>query len=913
MPIEVVGGGGSHATLYGGGAASLSAPDMLPALRTGEPLQSSQLLKGESSSASATTTLQQQQTKQKPHLILEESTSSSCAATTTTKCSPQHQQQQAQVSLRCTSPSQTSATTTLLATSTRIVMANGRILYRPIPIKPVRPLWLQKRLLLQQQQSTSLSLSAVHQQTAAVATVGASGVVPEQIVQDFYDTAESQGLSDAAVQEAAVQAAEWHRKWTMQDERNHTAPEAQEEATTAAVTAVDVQAEKQATSAAVVQEEKQAAASTPVVVPLVEEEEEEASLPKSLQTPATTPPTTGAALPDSLHALFDAALVSSDMWEQARLAAGNPSPEEEESAEFSSRFLIDCSILSESCDSATPSPVPTLPQHEQQENRPVYKRRFSETCHVIPDKEQVLIRPMAIRVMRPQAMRPMDYYFRQFHLAGSPGSEGGAVDQDAVDAMLRNTKQAEEEEQEQQQQQQQSQQQQQQHCNVTIPKNVLSNWRTATRSGSGHLSPLTLSSLGTMDESKSAKRNRTTSPTRHPSVPVLSEHEEEYEHHHHHPEQVVCVAAPPAESVVLISSTEQMLRNKDRNLPTEIIHTNRHLSCHRLTACNSTSMSEAADSDDSSLSCRSNATDVMEARDGLLHSLAIQGGNVPVKADGSSNSQRFYECLDVLQEQFADLAADTRHGNDPFAPTVEGCWLTLTSPTYFGCLGLNDNSDPMYTLGRMAFDMFSPTSLVCSLQGNFNTVHAVSDANRAALLADSSVPKALREEVQLGETTLRTYNVVTAFTIEPNLAAYPTAPNKDVRRPIRGLMTTYGYTLPDPEIPNRHSVWITGGRIEPNNDSKDQGEWKAHFARHPPKHGLAQQAKLLAVKLLMGAQIAREMNVDDGSMEYTFSRPLGGHGLAFIDVLYVDESLRVVRGHRGTIFCFSRLPGDYSP
>jgi hypothetical protein len=832
-------------------------------------------------------------------------------------------------------------------------MANGRILYRPIPIKPVRPLWLQKRLLLQQQQQQSSFLSAAthhhqqqQQQTVAVAaatvTVTASAtsgvVVPEHVVQDFYDTAESQGLSDAAVQEAAVQAAEWHRKWTMQDERNHTAPEQQHEeleeqeqaSLSAAAAAVTVAATVAVVPSVVRQEGKETAATTPAVVPQHEDQEEQASTPES--TLHATTCTTGS-LPESLHALLDAALVSSDLLEQSRRLACNPCPDEEDEKEEEEfhRWSLDTSgLFSDSCDdSASPSPpVAALPQGRQQQeqlssalsdeqHRPVYKRRFSETCHIIPDNERegggpVLIRPVAIRVVRPQAMRPMDYY-RQFQLPG-PGSgqeEDGAVERHAVDAMLRSTKAKEQE-------QEQKQQHQQQHCNVTIPKNVLSNWRTATRSGSGHLSPLTLSSMGTMDESKSAKRNRTSSPTpRHPSVPVLIEHEEECEqhhkHHHHHPEQVVCVAAPPAESVVLISSTEQMLRNKDRNMPTEIIHTNRHLSCHRLTACNSsTSMSEAADSDDSSLSCRSNATDVMEARDGLLHALAIQGGNVPVKADGSSNSQRFYECLDVLQEQFADLAVDTRHGNDPFAPAVEGCWLTLTSPTYFGCLGLNDNSDPMYTLGRMAFDMFSPTSLVCSLQGNFNTVHAVSDANRAALLADSSVPKALREEVELGETTLRTYNVVTAFTIEPNLAAYPTAPNKDVRRPIRGLMSTYGYTLPDPEIPNRHSVWITGGRIEPNNDPKDQAEWKAHFSKHPPKYGLAQQAKLLAVKLLMGAQIAREMNVDDGSMEYTFSRPLGGHGLAFIDVLYVDESLRVVRGHRGTIFCFSRLPGDYS-
>ena len=59
----------------------------------------------------------------------------------------------------------------------------------------------------------------------------------------------------------------------------------------------------------------------------------------------------------------------------------------------------------------------------------------------------------------------------------------------------------------------------------------------------------------------------------------------------------------------------------------------------------------------------------------------------------------------------------------------------------------------------------------------------------------------------------------------------------------------------------------------------------------------------------MGATIPTEMN-PDGSLEYEFTRPLGGHGVAYVDVLYLDNSLRVVRGHRGTFFVFSRLQNE---
>jgi hypothetical protein len=288
-----------------------------------------------------------------------------------------------------------------------------------------------------------------------------------------------------------------------------------------------------------------------------------------------------------------------------------------------------------------------------------------------------------------------------------------------------------------------------------------------------------------------------------------------------------------------------------------------------------------------------------KARDDLLQSLASSKGDV--------DSDKFQKTVDPLEKYFSKQDLDTRPqvvGTD----SIDGMWLTLSKPTFFGCLGENDNADPMYTLGRMSFDMFSPTNLVCSLQGNFNPVEVVNEVDRKAML--DLVPKSLREEVQNGETVLRTYHIVTAFTVEPVMAAFPDAPNKDVIRPIKGIMTTYGYSLPDPNTPNRHSIWFTGGRIEPNDDPSDIAAWKRLFTLHPPKHTFGEKAKLLAVKLLMGATVP-EVMADDGSMEYTFTRPLGGHGMAYIDVIFLDESMRIVRGHRGTTFVFSRVPEQH--
>ena len=284
-----------------------------------------------------------------------------------------------------------------------------------------------------------------------------------------------------------------------------------------------------------------------------------------------------------------------------------------------------------------------------------------------------------------------------------------------------------------------------------------------------------------------------------------------------------------------------------------------------------------------------------KARDGILHALAATKGEV--------DSDLFKKALDSLLKHFPSHSLDTRlHLTDK--EHIEGMWLQLSKPSYFGCLGENEKGDPMYTLGRMAFDMFSPTHLVCSLQGNFNPVEIVNEGKRKTML--DQVPTSLVEEVESGETILRTYDIVTAFTIEPCSASFPDAPNKDVVRPIKGIMTIFGYSLPDPNVQNRHSIWFTGGSLQPNNNPTDIAAWKELFTLHPPKHTFGEKAKLLAVKLLMGATIPEAMD-KDGRMDFAFTRPLGGHNKSYVDVIYLDDTLRVVRGHRGTIMAFARM------
>lgn len=129
-----------------------------------------------------------------------------------------------------------------------------------------------------------------------------------------------------------------------------------------------------------------------------------------------------------------------------------------------------------------------------------------------------------------------------------------------------------------------------------------------------------------------------------------------------------------------------------------------------------------------------------------------------------------------------------------------------------------------------------------------------------------------------------------------------------LQRPIRALLTNYGYCVPDPNVANRLTIWFKGGSLEVQDEESDLIEWKQLFdTKSIPNRSVSEYARLLAAKFILGAHIDDEISMD-GSMRYTLNRPIGGHGHVFIDVLYADETLRIVQGHRGTIYVFTRIP-----
>lgn len=244
-------------------------------------------------------------------------------------------------------------------------------------------------------------------------------------------------------------------------------------------------------------------------------------------------------------------------------------------------------------------------------------------------------------------------------------------------------------------------------------------------------------------------------------------------------------------------------------------------------------------------------------------------------SNGDTQNPRFRSALKVLSSIYLGSGQDARYkqqqqgrsNNEGSLLLFDATWMTLSKPTFPGCIGTNKKGEFVYSLGRMSFDMFRPINLKCSIRNVCNEIRLVRTEEDMPI----SVPRGLRGEVGGGgaarsasrhsgdvdndnkdddsrvgveeeeekkkdqqtcqpSTSLRTYNIIVNFAIEPKnqLDNNNNDDNDDNENgtnndndiptpssPIRAVMTNEGYTIPDPNIPNRFTVWFTGGELAP--------------------------------------------------------------------------------------------------
>ncbi|KAL9186255.1 hypothetical protein ACHAXT_005493 [Thalassiosira profunda] len=285
---------------------------------------------------------------------------------------------------------------------------------------------------------------------------------------------------------------------------------------------------------------------------------------------------------------------------------------------------------------------------------------------------------------------------------------------------------------------------------------------------------------------------------------------------------------------------------------------------------------------------------VENAKAELLSRLATSEGISPAFRAALANLEKYSKLLRSPANKKRKLSTSCAHATE--SADIDGTWQMISPPEYPSCLGTNAAGERLFTLGRMSFDMYQPSDVVCSIQHQFNTVKAVEAKDLPRY-----VPKSLRNEVdeERDGCSGRLKTIIASFTIEDKR-----------KKPLRGILTNYGYSLPDPTHPNRKSIWFSGGTIEPaDDDSLD--DWMKVFGSSAEVDRAtgnaaidAEKARSLASKIFLGA--VPEPIDEDGVVGYHLHRPIGGHGAAYVDLVYMDDELRIMRGHSGSVYVFKR-------
>ncbi|ALF55384.1 fimbrial protein [Nostoc piscinale CENA21] len=204
--------------------------------------------------------------------------------------------------------------------------------------------------------------------------------------------------------------------------------------------------------------------------------------------------------------------------------------------------------------------------------------------------------------------------------------------------------------------------------------------------------------------------------------------------------------------------------------------------------------------------------------------------------------------------------APTRNGK-----LLDSNWVLISAPNFPGGERLA-NGKFAYTLGRLAFNMFQPTKL--------------------KLVIDRvSQPVFL-----LGNGEQRSHDIVVEFTTADE--NYPQ---------ISGVVRNLGVCEPISDTVLQ--VKFTGGILAPQDPTK-MDEWLAVFGQQSQnvKRSFKDSLILGFLKLMFGLVPPQGINAETGEVKFIMERSPKGR----LEILYLDEELRITYGEKGTILVCER-------
>lgn len=229
--------------------------------------------------------------------------------------------------------------------------------------------------------------------------------------------------------------------------------------------------------------------------------------------------------------------------------------------------------------------------------------------------------------------------------------------------------------------------------------------------------------------------------------------------------------------------------------------------------------------------------------------------------------------VDAAIIELSPFSPAKSYSNAELERALQGEWTSISCPDFPDGQGKNLEGDYQFTLGRMSFGTFSPKSLLCSIQSITNTVDKLKTPSVSGINRLEDDPE------------LYSYDVSVLFTIEED------GPCKGVM----GSLSTKGYSQRDPETSDRVSVWFSGGEIR-HRLSEDSEKWKEVFGStlKPLRKSWKDRIQAFLARRFIGLELIN-------SSKYEFKRLVGGRGKAYLEILYLDDDLRVTRGNRGSV------------
>lgn len=212
------------------------------------------------------------------------------------------------------------------------------------------------------------------------------------------------------------------------------------------------------------------------------------------------------------------------------------------------------------------------------------------------------------------------------------------------------------------------------------------------------------------------------------------------------------------------------------------------------------------------------------------------------------------------------------------SPEFLGDFQSLTCPNFPGRLTPKPGQEGLvqYTLGRMSFKIFQPAKLVCTMRSVRN-------------------PVAKQGTTEDGKTKL-SYPLVVDLTIH--------TPGGD----LPAILINEAHCYENSDVNNRLMVSFTGGTLMPaeevRNDPSKLELWCSTFEgaykKADEERSYFGWVFQFIIKILLGLTYPTDS-------KHVFRFGMKRSPVGFLDILYLDEDLRITKGNRGTIVVAERM------